>query len=67
MWTLKRKFFNKDFYEKHSPQYKQLTKVMKTDDGQGWLDDQLNDEQWFMFNKYRRAQMNYLEVCLIFF
>ena len=32
------------------------------DDGQGRLSDKLNDEQWFIFNNYRRAHYNYLEV-----
>jgi hypothetical protein len=67
MGSVRRKFFNKDFYEKKFPQYKQLINVMKADggypdDGQGRLADQLDDEQWFIFNNYRRAHMNYLEV-----
>jgi len=54
--TLRRKLFNKNFYEKHSPQYKKLVNVMKLDegyldDGQRRLADQLNDEQWFIFTK----------------
>jgi len=66
MGRVRRKFFNKDFYEKNFPQYKQLINVMKPDggypdDGQGRLADKLNDEQWFIFNNYRRAHMNYLE------
>ncbi len=71
MGGIRKKYFNKDFYEKNFPKYKQLTNVMKPDggypdDGQGRLADQLNDEQWFTFNNYRRAHMNYLEVCLTF-
>ena len=70
MAFVRRRFFNKDFYQKQFPQYKGLSNVMKPDggypdDGQGRLADQLNDEQWFTFNNYRRAHMNYLEVCLI--
>jgi hypothetical protein len=69
MGAVRRKLFNKDFYENKFPQYKQLTNVMKPDggypdDGQGRLADKLNDEQWFIFNNYRRAHMNYLEVFL---
>jgi len=72
MGSVRQKFFNKDFYEKNFPQYKKLTNVMKPDggypdDGQGRLADQLNDEQWFIFNNYRRAHMNYLEVFFSFF
>jgi len=72
MGSVRRKFFSKDFYEKHFPQYKNLINVMKPDggypdDGQGRLADQLNDEQWFIFNNYRRAHMNYLEVFFSFF
>ncbi len=68
MGTIRKKLFNKDFYENNFPKYKQLTKVMKPDggypdDGQGRLAYLLNDEQWFTFNNYRRAHMNYLEVC----
>jgi hypothetical protein len=67
MGAVRRKFFTKDFYEKNFSQYKQLGKVMKPDggypdDGQGRLADKLNDEEWFTFNNYRRAHMNYLEV-----
>ena len=70
MGMIRQKFFNKDFYEKKYPQYKGLSHVMKPDggypdDGQGRLADQLTDEQWFIFNNYRRAHMNYLEVCPI--
>ena len=70
MGSIRRKCFNKDFYEKRFPQYKSLSNVMKPDggypdDGQGRLADQLNDEEWFTFNNYRRAHMNYLEVCFI--
>ncbi|CAF1594417.1 unnamed protein product, partial [Adineta ricciae] len=66
MASVRKRFFSKDFYEKHFPQYKQLGKVMKPDggypdDGQGRLADKLSDEDWFTFNNYRRAHMNYLE------
>jgi hypothetical protein len=37
------------------------------DDRQGRLADQLNDEQCFTFNNYRRGHMNYLEVFLSIF
>jgi hypothetical protein len=72
MAKVRKRFFNKDFYEKKFPQYKQLINVMKPDsgypdDGQGRLADQLNDEQWFIFNNYRRAHMSYLEIILLFF
>ncbi len=72
MGTIRKKIFNKDFYEKKFPQYKQLIKVMKPDggypdDGQGRLADQLDDEQWFTLNNYRRAHMNYLEVIIYLF
>lgn len=40
MGSVRRKFFNKDFYEKNFPKYKGLTNVMKPDDGQGRLADQ---------------------------
>lgn len=71
MGSVRRRFFSKEFYEKNFPQYKQLGKVMKPDagypdDGQGRLADKLNDEDWFTFNNYRRAHMNYLEVKLFF-
>jgi hypothetical protein len=71
MGSVRRRYFTKDFYEKHFPQYKSLTSVMNTeggypDDGQGRLSDKLNDEQWFTFNNYRRAHYNYLEVFLTF-
>ena len=67
MASVRKRFFSKEFYEKHFPQYKQLGKVMKPDggypdDGQGRLADKLSDEDWFTFNNYRRAHMNYLEV-----
>ncbi|CAF1269356.1 unnamed protein product [Rotaria magnacalcarata] len=66
MGSVRRRFFNKQFYEKKFPQYKQLGKVMRPDggypdDGQGRLADQLDDEDWFTFNNYRRAHMNYME------
>jgi hypothetical protein len=72
MASVRRKFFTKEFYETNFPQYKQLIKVMKPDggypdDGQGRLAAKLTDEQWFTFNNYRRAHMNYLEVILITF
>jgi hypothetical protein len=72
MGKIRKKFFNKDFYEKNFPKYKQLGNVMKPDggypdDGQGRLADLLSDEQWFIFNNYRRAHMNYLEVCFLFY
>lgn len=35
------------------------------DDGQGKLDDLLNDEQWFTLNNYRRAHINYLELIIL--
>ena len=71
MGSVRKRFFNKDFYENKFPQYKQLTKVMKPDggypdDGQGKLASLLDDEQWFIFNNYRRAHMNYLEVLHFF-
>jgi hypothetical protein len=71
MGKVRRKYFTKDFYEKNFPQYKQLVNVMKPDggypdDGQGRLAEKLTDEQWFTFNNYRRAHMNYLEVCFFF-
>jgi hypothetical protein len=67
MGSVRKRFFTKEFYETNFPQYKQLTGVMKPDggypdDGQGRLANKLNDEQWFIFNNYRRAHMNYLEV-----
>jgi hypothetical protein len=48
MGIIRKKFFNKDFYQKKFPQYKQLTNVMKPDggypdEGQGKLADLLND------------------------
>ncbi|CAF1165783.1 unnamed protein product [Adineta steineri] len=66
MGTIRRKVFNKEFYDKNFPQYKKLSAFMKPDggypdDGQGRLADKLDDEQWFKFNNYRRAHMNYLE------
>ena len=66
MGAIRKKVFNKDFYQKKFPQYKQLGSVMKPDggypdDGQGRLADLLDDEQWFMLNNYRRAHYNYLE------
>ena len=71
MMNVRKRFFNKDFYQKKFPQYKQLTKVMKPDsgypdDGQGRLAQLLDDEQWFIFNNYRRAHYNYIEVRLSF-
>jgi hypothetical protein len=67
MGIIRKKVFNTDFYQKKFPQYKQLVKVMipdggYPDDGQERLVDQLNDEDWFALNNYRRAHMNYLEV-----
>lgn len=72
MASVRKRFFSKDFFEKRFPQYKSLSHVMKPDggypdDGQGRLADQLDDEQWFTFNNYRRAHMNYLEVCFCSF
>lgn len=66
MNKVRKRFFDKNFYETKYPQYKQLSNVMKPDggypdDGQGRLADLLDDEQWFIFNNYRRAHMNYLE------
>ena len=66
MNKVRKRFFDKNFYEKNFGQYKQLSNVMKPDggypdDGQGRLADLLTDEQWFIFNNYRRAHMNYLE------
>ena len=70
MGVVRRKFFNKDFYQQKFPQYKSLGKVMKPDggypdDGEGRLADLLDDEQWFTLNNYRRAHYNYLEVILL--
>ena len=70
MGKIRKEYFTKDFYENKFPQYKGLADVMKPDggypdDGQGRLADQLNDQQWFTFNNYRRAHMNYLEVNLL--
>lgn len=67
MGSVRRRFFNKDFYEKKFPQYRSLTDVLNVDsgypdDGQGRLADQLDDRDWFVFNNYRRAHYNYLEV-----
>ena len=67
MMSVRKKFFTKDFYEKKFPQYKQLGHVMRKDsgypdDGQGRLAQLLDDEQWFVFNNYRRAHYNYIEV-----
>ena len=67
MGKVRRKFFNKDFYQTKFPQYKQLVKVMRPDggypdDGQGRLANLLGDEEWFTLNNYRRAHLNYLEV-----
>ncbi|CAF0872493.1 unnamed protein product [Rotaria sordida] len=66
MGSVRKRFFNKDFYQNKFPEYKRLGKVMRPDggypdDGQGRLADKLDDEQWFIFNNYRRAHMNYLE------
>lgn len=66
MASIRRKVFNKDFYQKRFPEYKQLASVMKPDggypdDGQGRLADKLDNEDWFALNNYRRAHMNYLE------
>lgn len=66
MGSVRRRFFNKDFYEKKFPQYRSLTDVLNVDsgypdDGQGRLADQLDDRDWFVFNNYRRAHYNYLE------
>lgn len=71
MGFVRKKFFDKDFYQKKFSQYKELGNVMKPDggypdDGQGRLADKLTDEQWFTFNNYRRAHMNYLEVGFLF-
>jgi hypothetical protein len=68
MGLIRLSLFNKDFYEKHFPQYKQLSDVMKPDagypdDGQGRLSDKLSDPDWFKLNNYRRAHYNYIEVC----
>lgn len=72
MGKVRKQFFDKNFYETKYPQYKHLSNVMKPDggypdDGQGRLADLLDDEQWFIFNNYRRAHMNYLEVRLFLF
>ena len=69
MGVIRKKVFNKDFYQKKFPQYKSLGKVMKPDggypdDGQGRLADLLDDESWFTLNNYRRAHSNYLEGAL---
>jgi hypothetical protein len=71
MGKIRTKYFNKEFYEKNFPKYKQLINVVKPDggypdDGQGRLVDLLPDEQWFTFDNYRRAHMNYLEVSFHF-
>ncbi|CAF2753676.1 unnamed protein product [Rotaria sp. Silwood2] len=66
MGLVRKRVFNKDFYQKKFPRYKQLITVMRPDggypdDGQGRLADLLDDEEWFTLNNYRRAHMNYLE------
>jgi hypothetical protein len=68
MLRIRLRLFNKDFYQKRYPQYKQLSDVMKPDagypdDGQGRLSEKLTDQEWFKLNNYRRAHYNYLEVC----
>lgn len=67
MGSIRRRVFTKEFYEEKFPQYRSLSKILKPDggypdDGQGRLADQLNDEEWFLLNNYRRAHYNYLEV-----
>lgn len=70
MGVVRKRCFGKKFYQEKFPQYKQLGSVMRPDggypdDGQGRLADLLSDEDWFTFNNYRRAHMNYLEVFLL--
>jgi hypothetical protein len=64
---LRRKYFNKEFYEKYFHEYKQFNDVMSIDsgypdDGQGRLAQFLDHRQWFIFNNYRRSHLNYLQV-----
>lgn len=70
--SVRKRFFNKDFYRNKFPQYKSLSHVMRPDsgypdEGQGRLANLLTEEEWFIFNNYRRAHVNYVEVNLMCF
>ena len=59
--ALRRRFFDKSFFEKHFPQLRDAYKMGYPDQGTGRFADKLTDEQWLQFNNAQRAHQNYLE------
>ena len=58
---LRKAYFDKPFFEKHFPAFRDRCPVGYPDMGSGRFSAKLSDEQWYNFNNAQRAHQNFLE------
>ena len=58
---LRAAYFDKAFFEKHFPAFRDRCPVGYPDMGNGRFSAKLSDEQWYSFNNAQRAHQNFLE------